>query len=117
MKELWINLYAQGWYHRIGKPGTMNAHPGDLYASKAAAMVDIDPNAPYIATVACYVPDDVHGLKVYGADATPQPLSTTRNMILAGELDMPYHRPAGHPKRGAQLPSYGQADSLEQADA
>lgn len=123
MKQCWINLYATGWYHRAGKKGTMNAHPGDMYETEAAAKADIDHNAPYLATVACMVPNEVIGLGTYPED-DPLALSTSRNWHLQGVeymrgLPVPYYRPPGHPARGTQLPirTYGQPDSLEQADA
>lgn len=83
MKQCWINLYATGWYHRVGKKGTMNAHPGDMYETEEAARKDIDPNAPYLATVACMVPNEVVGLGTYQED-DPLALSTSRNWHLQG---------------------------------
>ena len=50
LRSGWCNLYQQGHYHRAGKPGTLTLHPGDLYATRDAAIADIDPSAPYIAT-------------------------------------------------------------------
>lgn len=50
LRSGWCNLYRQGHYHRAGKAGTMTLHPGDLYATKEAALADIDPDAPYITT-------------------------------------------------------------------
>lgn len=52
MTTVYMNLYKQGWYHRAGKPRTLSIHPGDLYETRAAAVADIDPAAPYVGTVA-----------------------------------------------------------------
>lgn len=86
---LWMNLYRQGWYHRAGKPGTMNVHPGDLYPSEAAAKADIDHLAPYIDTVSFEVPAGlVPSLAVYPQESEPTGLAKTREQwrqIQAGE--------------------------------
>lgn len=50
MTVAYINLYKQGFYHRAGKPGTMEVHPGDMYASREAAIADINHDAPYVGT-------------------------------------------------------------------
>lgn len=76
----WMNIYAQGYYHRTGKPNTLNAHPGDLYPTREAALADIDPDAPYIATVS-FVWDAPEDIQAYPEDSTPVPLSVTRKQF------------------------------------
>ncbi len=55
--RVYMNLYAQGWYHRQGKEGTMAFHPGDLYPDYGSAVADIDPEAPYLGTVGVDIPE------------------------------------------------------------
>lgn len=55
--KVWVNLYRQGYYYRVGKSGTMNFHAGNAYPSEAKAKADIDPGAPYLATVPLDIPD------------------------------------------------------------
>lgn len=81
--RLWVNLYRQGWYHRAGKPGTMNIHPGDMYATFDKAIADIDPDAPYVGTVPVDVLDgvwaeDAPAFAEYPADSVPRPIRETR---------------------------------------
>lgn len=78
MRTAYINLYHSGFYHRSGKPGQYNVHPGDLYPTRKAAEEDIDPAAPYIATVLVSVPDEVCLGDVNPSDSKPTPLSDTR---------------------------------------
>ncbi|WP_347220335.1 hypothetical protein [Chryseobacterium sp.] len=70
-----MNLYSQGHYHRAGKPGTLVVHPGDLYASREAAVADIDWRAPYVETISA---DTGWGYEAYPADSVPKPLRDTR---------------------------------------
>lgn len=95
MKTFYINLYHQGWYHRSHKPGCMNAHPGDMYPTMQAAVNDIDPEAPYIATVSVHVPDQVaEALHTYPEGSVPIPLSASRKAWQ--ERGLPdAHLPAG----------------------
>jgi hypothetical protein len=78
----YMNIYEQGYYHRTGKPGTLNAHPGDLYDSYAAAKADVDPDAPYIATVG-FEWDAPANIAVYGPDSVPVSLGITRKAFIA----------------------------------
>lgn len=78
MRQAWINLYISGYYHRAGKPGQYNVHPGDLYPTEEAAKLDIDPNAPYFATVPVTVPDGISLGDVNPPDSVPMALSTSK---------------------------------------
>lgn len=88
MRTVYINLYRQGWYHRQGKPGTLPFHAGDTYPTVEAAIADIDPEAPYIATVPLQVPVGPYqegeywlspsDFQPYGPDSVPVPLSKSR---------------------------------------
>lgn len=78
MRTAYINLYHSGFYHRSGKPGQFNVHPGDLYPTKEAAERDVDFEAPYIATVPVQIPDDVYLGEVNADDSVPTPLNETR---------------------------------------
>lgn len=88
MSTVYINLYKQGYYHRAGKPSTVNIHPGDMYASREAAIADIDTDAPYVGTVPVLL--GVIPFEVYPEMSDPTPLresrkwfanSTTQDMI------------------------------------
>jgi hypothetical protein len=47
----WINIYRSGFFHTPGKPGAYDRHPGDIYATEAAALADIKPRRFYVATI------------------------------------------------------------------
>lgn len=89
MRIVWINLYRQGHYHRVGKPGTLPFHAGDTYESREAARADVDLEAPYIATVPLVlVPEHMNGFAwgqlqgaPYPATSEPVPLRETRNQF------------------------------------
>jgi hypothetical protein len=78
----WQNIYRSGHFHRCGKPGMFDRHPGDLYASRAAAMADVDQAAKhlYVATtrVVWYEDKQPH---VNCATSVPVPLATTRRKL------------------------------------
>lgn len=78
MRIAFINLYHSGFYHRSGKPGQFNVHPGDLYPTEAAALADIDPTAPYVGTAQVIVPVGVPLGEVNPDNSVPTPLSETR---------------------------------------
>lgn len=80
LRSGWCNLYLQGWYHRAGKAGTMTLHPGDLYPTKEAALADIDPEAPYIATAFVQWEHNVLDAEpmVFPEGCKPVPLSESR---------------------------------------
>lgn len=79
-KVMWMNVYRSGWFHRAGKPSTIDRHAGDFYETREQAMADIDPPSHYITTVPfTYVdPEDVHA---NAADSTPVPLAVTRAQV------------------------------------
>lgn len=86
MRQAWINLYTSGYYHRSGKPGQYNVHPGDMYPTHKAALADIDPQAPYVATVPVMIPDDVQFMlgEVNPPWSQPTPLSETKAIYAEG---------------------------------
>jgi hypothetical protein len=66
----YINIYRSGLYHTPGKPGAYDRHPGDIYATEAAAIEDIYPHSHYVDHRPGYVG---------GTDyAIPQPDSACR---------------------------------------
>jgi hypothetical protein len=80
-----INIYKSGHYHRKGKPGQYDRHPGDIYPTMEAALEDVDPLAKdkdgvslYVATVPVQwlEPDDA--LECNPLDSVPTPLSQTK---------------------------------------
>jgi len=73
----YMNIYAQGFYHRCGKPSTLNAHPWDLYDTWDEALADIDKDAPYITTVG-FEWDAPEGIQAYPEGSIPVGLSVTR---------------------------------------
>lgn len=79
----YLNLYASGYYHSAGKPNQFNAHPGDLYPTRAHAEADIGNHDLYLGTVAVLLPAPVVGLigEVNPADSQPIPISTTREVL------------------------------------
>lgn len=89
--RVYMNLYAQGWYHRQGKEGTMAFHPGDLYPDYGAAKADIDTEAPYLGTVGVDIPEGMVevmfgkgvSLEPYGP-GEPIPLRESRKAIKDG---------------------------------
>jgi hypothetical protein len=78
----YLNIYRSGFFHRENKPGNMDRHAGDLYASMAQALADIDPPSHYVATVpvSWY---DTEQVKVNPPDAVPVPLSVSRKAFAA----------------------------------
>lgn len=87
VKTMWINIYRSGYFHRKGKPDTVDRHAGDMYESKELALANIQPMSAYVDTVqVTYVDDeDVHANP---SDSVPTPLSATRGefAIVEGEL-------------------------------
>lgn len=74
----YVNLYLSGYYHRAGKPGQFNVHPGDLYPTAVQAINDIDPDAPYVGTVEVLIPASLDIGRTNAEDSTPIPLGKTR---------------------------------------
>lgn len=83
----YLNVYQSGYYHRKGKPGQYNCHPGDLYPTREAAVADVDPDAAhlYMGTYFVAIPVSVLG-NCNPSDSVPTPLSVTRR-----ELRVPSH--------------------------
>ncbi len=77
-KTCYMNIYRSGWFHREGKPNTLDRHAGDLYDSREQAMADIDPPSHYIATVPVQWTDPDDGVAANPADSVPIPLSVSR---------------------------------------
>lgn len=82
-QQLWMNLYRAGYFHREGKPGCVDIHPGDCYASREEAMADIEPRSHYVATVPFEWTGPV--VRPNPADSVPTPLSASRRMAAAIE--------------------------------
>lgn len=80
-KHGFVNIYRSGYFHRMGKAGAYDRHPGDIYESYGDACADIDLEAGYIDTVGIswVDPEDV---KANPATSTPVPLSKTRRRAL-----------------------------------
>lgn len=82
----WMNLYRSGYYHRDGKPGTLPWHPGDVYASREAALDDVDHEAPYLGTVwfavdVGAVPLLPHEITPYNEASKPLSMLYTREQL------------------------------------
>lgn len=77
LKHGFVNIYRSGWFHREGKPLTMDRHTGDIYESYEQAIKDIDPPSHYIATVGISWLD-VENVRANPADSVPVPLSVSR---------------------------------------
>jgi hypothetical protein len=77
--RLYMNLYKAGWFHRLGKPGTVDLHPGDFYLSAEKAQADVDRPELYVGTVGFdfIVPEGMM-LVENAADSEPVPLSVSR---------------------------------------
>lgn len=87
MKQLgFINIYRSGFFHREGKPGMFNRHPGDIYPTREAAMVDIHPSSHYIDTIPIEWEEEVR-VALNAQDSTPIPLSYSRKQWFKGHED------------------------------
>ena len=74
-----INIYRSGHFHRVGKPGMYDRHPGDIYATYEQAVADIDPKHLYITTipVVWYEANEPH---CNATTSTPVPLKDSRRV-------------------------------------
>lgn len=81
VKHGFVNIYRSGWFHREGKPLTLDRHTGDIYDSYEQAIKDIDPPSHYIATVGISWVDP-ENVKPNPADSVPTPLSVSRKRSL-----------------------------------
>jgi hypothetical protein len=70
-----MNVYRAGWWHRAGKPDTLNIHAGDFYVSIDAAIAAIDPIGHYVATVPFVMTADAALLKANSHASLPTPLA------------------------------------------
>jgi hypothetical protein len=80
LKTGFLNIYRSGWFHREGKPGMFDRHPGDIYGTEAAALADIEPKSHYIATVPVSW-EDPQDVKINAADSTPVPINVSRKQF------------------------------------
>jgi hypothetical protein len=78
----YLNVYQSGYYHRRGKPGQYNCHPGDLYPTYDGAVEDVDPSARhlYLGTFEVNIPAALLG-PCNPPDSVPVPLSQTRREL------------------------------------
>lgn len=76
--QLWMNIYRSGWFHRQGKPFTVDRHAGDFYATREDALKEIDPPSHYIATIPFDYDEPDDELQPNDAASTPIPLSVSR---------------------------------------
>lgn len=76
----YINIYRSGIFHREGKPGAFNRHPGDIYPDKETAIADIEPRSHYVTTVPIeWEETDCAGCEANPPTSEPVPLAITRN--------------------------------------
>lgn len=74
VRVIYINLYRSGYFHRKGKPHTLNMHGGDCYATEADAKRAIFPQSHYVATVPIMVAADVELFEPNSVNSIPQPI-------------------------------------------
>jgi hypothetical protein len=81
---LYMNLYKAGWFHRKGKPGTVDIHPGDFYPNRGKAVAEIDRPELYLGTIPFEyeVPEDSL-LVVNDENSVAIPLSVSRRRHVA----------------------------------
>ncbi len=77
IRTSWMNIYKSGFFHREGKPLTLDCHSGDFYDTKDQALAVIDPPSHYLATVS-FEWDDVDNIQTNPADSVPVALSVSR---------------------------------------
>jgi hypothetical protein len=82
IKHGFMNIYRSGYFHREGKPDTMNRHAGDIYDSREQAVKDINPPSHYIATVPVQW-DDPEDVVPNSPDSVPVSLSVSRRKYAA----------------------------------
>lgn len=73
----YINLYESGYYHRKGKPGTLDVYAADVYATAQQAMQMAEPGRGYIGTVPLVWLDSKDRV-ANPPDSQPIPLRETR---------------------------------------
>lgn len=85
VKHGFVNIYRSGWFHRKGKPNTLDRHTGDIYDSLEQAIKEINPASHYIATVGISWVDE-ENVQPNPPDSVPVPISETRREVLVEEL-------------------------------
>lgn len=76
----YINLYESGYYHRKGKPGTLDVYAADVYGSYRDALEHAEKTRGYIGTIPIVWLD--HSERPANAgDSQPIPLRETRNQF------------------------------------
>ncbi len=76
----WMNVYRSGVFHRTGKPGAADRHPGDFYPTRELAEKDIELRTHFICT--CPVEwEDFEVVTANDLDSKPVPLSVTRKLV------------------------------------
>jgi hypothetical protein len=76
----WQNIYRSGYYHRCGKPGMYDRHPGDLYPTRDAAERDVEPPEQYVTTVKVVWYEDKQP-HVNCASSQPVPITESRRKL------------------------------------
>lgn len=74
----YINLYESGYYHRKGKPGTLDVYAADVYGTREEAEKKAEPDRGYIGTISIVWLDKVTR-EANPVDSQPLPLRETRN--------------------------------------
>lgn len=78
----WMNIYRSGYFHREGKPETLDCHSGDFYDTEEQAKAVIDPPSHYLGTVS-FEWEDKEGITLNPVDSVPVPLSVSRKRFYA----------------------------------
>lgn len=87
LKHGFVNIYRSGWFHRMGKPLTLDRHTGDIYDTLEQAMQEIDPPSHYIATIGIsWV--DVEDVQPNPADSVPVGLAISRARAREAQQEM-----------------------------
>lgn len=85
----WMNIYRSGFFHREGKPLTLDVHSGDFYDTEELAKAAIDPPSHYRGTVS-FEWDDVENIQTNPADSVPTPLGVSRKRFAASQEQLLY---------------------------
>lgn len=85
----WMNIYKSGFFHREGKPLTLDVHSGDFYDTPELAKAHIDPLSHYRGTVS-FEWDDAEDIQANPADSVPVPLSVSRKRFALSQEQATY---------------------------
>jgi hypothetical protein len=77
IKHGYMNVYRSGYFHRKGKPNTLDRHAGDFYETYEQATKEINPHSAYIATVEFWW-DDPEDIEANPSNSIAVPLSVSR---------------------------------------